>query len=153
MNKGKICVAVCAETVDELIRQIHSAEAYADLIEIRFDCLSREEFDCTNIEASKRTLNKIFEHKANTPWISTFRPKEQGGNRELLLDERRNFWNAGFETEYGDFEEDIIADATEWRHATPIASHHNFVEVPGDIGQIFERLIETGADVLKIAAA
>src|SRR5207248_6153580 len=125
--------------VGELIRQIHSAEASADLIEIRFDCLSREEFDCTNIEALKRTLNKIFEHKRNTPWISTFRPKEQGGNRELSLDERRNFWNAGFETEYCDFEEDIIADATEWRRTTPIASHHDLIEMPDDIEQIYER--------------
>src|SRR5947199_9520662 len=123
MNKGKICVAICAETVDELIRQIHSAEACADLIEIRFDCLSREEFDSTNVEASKRTLNKIFEHKTNTLWISTLRPKEQGGNRELSLDERRNFRNVGFETEYGHLEEDVIDHPTESGQETRKAVH------------------------------
>ena len=32
MNKGKICVSVCAETADEMIAKIKQAEEFADVI-------------------------------------------------------------------------------------------------------------------------
>ena len=43
MNKGKICVSVCAETAKKLIHEVKRAEEFADVIEIRFDCLNSDQ--------------------------------------------------------------------------------------------------------------
>ncbi len=69
MNKGKICVSVCAETADELIEQIKRAEDLADVIEIRFDCLKESEFDSALQHISNLSINK--------PLLATFRPKDK----------------------------------------------------------------------------
>ncbi len=69
MNNGKICISVCAETADELIEQIKRAEDLADVIEIRFDCLSEIEFDDVLQKISNLTFQK--------PFLATFRPKNE----------------------------------------------------------------------------
>ncbi len=69
MNNGKICVSVCAETAEELIKQIKRAEELADVIEIRFDCLNESEFDSA--------LQKISEINCRKPFLATFRPKNR----------------------------------------------------------------------------
>lgn len=60
MNNGKICVSVCAETADELIKQITRAKEFADVIEIRFDNLTRNEFDLflTELKIRRTQINK-----------------------------------------------------------------------------------------------
>ena len=45
MNNGKVCVSVCAETADEMIANIKRAEQYADVIEVRFDCLRGDQIE------------------------------------------------------------------------------------------------------------
>jgi 3-dehydroquinate dehydratase / shikimate dehydrogenase len=69
MNNGKICVSVCAKNADELIEKIKRAEEFADVIEIRFDCLDESEFDSA--------LRKVDELKCEKPFIATFRPKQE----------------------------------------------------------------------------
>ena len=69
MNNGKICVSVCAETADELLKQIKRAEDLADVIEIRFDCLEESEFDLALQKASYLNCEK--------PFLATFRPKDR----------------------------------------------------------------------------
>ena len=59
MNNGKICISVCAETADELIEQIKRSEDLADVIEIRFDCLSESEFNISDLKKVKRSLIKF----------------------------------------------------------------------------------------------
>ncbi len=89
MNNGKICVSVCAETADELIKQIKCAEDLADVIEIRFDCLEKVEIDKLWLRLQH------FREKFDGKLLATFRPKNkgQGGNRELSSKERYEFWN------------------------------------------------------------
>ncbi len=60
-------MSVCAKTADELIEKIKCAEEFADVIEIRFDCLDESEFDLG--------LKKIDELNCEKPFIATFRPK------------------------------------------------------------------------------
>lgn len=144
MNNGKICVSVCAATADELIEQIKRAEELADIIEIRFDCLIESEVDSA--------LNDI---KGNKNYIFTFRPKEQGGKRELSLEEREQFWNSGYDSYGADFEEDVVENHLYWLYGPPvICSYHDFDKVPGNLDEIYERIKNANAniDVVKIAA-
>ncbi len=84
MNNGKICVSVCAETADELIEQIKRAADLADVIEIRFDCLKKED-----VQKAVSILPNTEKH-----FLATFRPSEQGGKRDLTLGERLKFWES-----------------------------------------------------------
>ena len=82
MNNGKICVSVCAEKADEMIAKIKQAEEFADVIEVRFDCLPESEID------------KVFEQLPLTDktYLMTYRPDDQGGRRPITMDERVDFW-------------------------------------------------------------
>jgi len=84
MNNGKICISVCAETADELIEQIRRAEDLADVVEIRFDCLENSEVDIL--------LDKLNKSDFSKPFLITFRPKEEGGQKVLSNTERDEFW-------------------------------------------------------------
>lgn len=140
MNKGKICVSVCAETADEVLRQINRAEDLADLIEIRFDCLKEGE------------IQKVWKSSASKkPEISTFRPKEQGGIKTISKQERLNFWNSGNQTLWSDFEMDLFATGVTLLPKLLICSHHDFEGTPKNLNDVYERLKKTNADVVKIA--
>ena len=154
MNTGKICVSVCAETADELIEQMSRAEGLADVTEIRFDCLSKSEFDILNWKESEKTFYKILEEKSiKDELIFTFRPREQGGNRDLSLEEREEFWNSGQDSWGGDFEEDVVENHLQWLYGPVICSYHDFNGVPDNLDEIYERIKNANAnvDVVKIA--
>jgi 3-dehydroquinate dehydratase/shikimate dehydrogenase len=82
MNQGKICVSVCASTAAGAIEQMRRAESFADLIEVRFDCLGESEI--RTLAEALRSISKQL--------LITFRPVEQGGKRPLTLTERIKFW-------------------------------------------------------------
>ncbi len=88
MNNGRICISVCAETADALVEQIKRAENLADLIEIRFDCLK----DDSQIKELFLSIENL-RSEIKKPLLFTFRSKEQGGNKNLSLDKRKNFWS------------------------------------------------------------
>ena len=108
MNNGKICVSVCAETADQLIEQIKRAADLADVIEIRFDCLNKSEFNVFDDACMNSLYKKILGANAGKTLLTTFRPREQGGIRDITQEERDNFWNSGYEIGWADCEEDII---------------------------------------------
>ncbi len=145
MNKGKICVSVCAETANEMLEQIKRAEDLADVIEIRFDCLDEIE-----IEKFYTTLDRNWEI-SDVPFISTFRPKLQGGKRELTWKERQDFWNSGNEIGWIDCEEDFIEDSFSWLWEERICSYHDFETTPENLSTIYRRLKGTETDIIKIA--
>ncbi len=140
MNNGKICVSVCAETADEIIQQIKRAEELADIIEIRFDCLNQNEI--------KQVWNSPVASKEE---ICTYRPKEQGGNRNISKKERLEFWSSGNVTYWVDFEIDLYEMNATWNHHHIICSHHDFNGVPKNLDEIYDKLKTTNADILKIA--
>ncbi|MBK6722212.1 MAG: type I 3-dehydroquinate dehydratase [Acidobacteria bacterium] len=84
MNNGKICVSVCAETADKTIENIKRAEEFADVVEVRFDCLRGEELTKFQFQ--------IADLKFEKPLLATFRSPEQGGQGSATLTERREFW-------------------------------------------------------------
>ena len=140
MNNGKICVSVCAETADELIEQVKRAEDLADVIEIRFDCLKKDE------------IQKVWNSQTSSKEeICTFRPKIQGGKRDLDKKKRAEFWTSGKNLYWVDFEYDLYELKLAWNHHHEICSYHNFRNVLEDLSKIYDKLKRTTADVLKIA--
>ena len=147
MNNGKICVSVCAETAGELIEQITRAAEAADVIEIRFDCLREHELG--------EALRKLDELDRPKPFLFTFRPKEQGGKRDLSFGERVKFWeNILWRNKSKDFFIDFEPDLhlrLNFAIKNKIASTHDFSGTPGvfDLDMIFE-FLKQNAETLKI---
>ena len=142
MNSGKICVSVCAETADEMITNIRRAEEFADVVEVRFDCLRSGEI--SNFKS------QISDLKFGKPLLATFRSPEQGGKGSVTRAERIEFWRTlGSDFWAKDIEEDIFADVS--GGAVSVISHHDFNGVPDNLNAIFERLAATDADVIKLA--
>jgi 3-dehydroquinate dehydratase/shikimate dehydrogenase len=112
------------------------------LIELRLDCLT----------AIPENLSAITQ-KLSQPLIMTFRPSEQGGHRNSTREERKTFWSSiapRADKIWWDIEGDLVNDLEpDWSHV--IISHHDFSGVPADLEQIYERLAQTPAAVLKIA--
>ena len=145
MNNGKICISICAETADEMYRQIKRAEYLADVIEIRFDCLNGREFlKAFAFLASKKTL------------LVTFRPESQGGNTADDFYSRMGFW--GSFASFGnldrgkiwiDLELDLKSEISNF-HFQKIISFHDFQGVPENVENLYFEISEN-ADVTKIA--
>jgi len=129
---------VCEKDFDALRETCERAVEWADLIELRLDCL-------------QELPEKLPQFDG--PVILTFRPSEQGGYRNLTREERQRFWSSiapQAETIWWDVEGDLVHDLTpDWSRV--IVSHHDFSGVPNDLEQIYERLARTPAAVLKIA--
>lgn len=142
-NQGKICISLCAKTAAELAEKIERAAPLADIIEVRFDCLEPERLEeCLDIALSARA-----------EVLATFRPKGEGGFRDISDDERIDFWNQGNELGFwgADLEEDRIEESFDWLWNNRIVSFHDFSGMPSELEASYERLAATGADIVKIA--
>jgi 3-dehydroquinate dehydratase/shikimate dehydrogenase len=136
-----ICVSVCAETAGELVENIKKAQRSADVIEVRFDCLPPEE------------MEKVLADWPDTEkqLLATFRPRDQGGKRELTIAERENFWQAVGLFNWADIETDMPGAIKGKRAGKLICSYHNFTGTPENLSDVYEDLKSAGADVIKIA--
>ncbi len=132
----QVCVPVCEKSVDALAAASVRACEWADIVELRLDCLAA-------LEDWQRVLKSI-----SRPVILTYRPAEQGGYRELDRQARESFWTTAPRTDWWDVESDLAPEA-DWSRV--IISHHDFSGVPDDLAQIYERLAATPACVVKIA--
>lgn len=141
-NTTRVCVPVCEKNLDALRTTSQRATKFADLIELRLDCLEELPKDLSDIV---RNIPR--------PLILTFRPSEQGGYRHSTFAERQMFWTSSVpqaDAIWWDVEGDLVHDLTlDWSRV--IVSHHDFSGVPNDLDQIYERLAATPAAVIKIA--
>ena len=157
MNNGKICVSVCAETADEFIEKIKRAAEIADVIELRFDSLKKEDFCYNQLEKAEKVHNRIYNEILNLNFasntIQTFRPSHQGGFRDVSKKERTEFWNSGCDGTGADVEEDIAEEVLAWLYEPRICSHHDFEETPVNLIKLFESVQKTvlTTDIVKIA--
>lgn len=142
MNNGKICISVCAETADEMIASIRRAEEFADVVEVRFDCLRGNEVSNFKLHLSDLS--------PKTPLLATFRSPGQGGHGSASIAARSEFWSTiGDRFWAADLEEDVFDSVPV--AAQRLISHHDFQGVPDDLDEIFQRLFASEADVLKLA--
>ncbi len=137
---------MCAETGVRAIEQILDAEEFADLIEIRFDCLVPSEI-APLIERLRSIKNQF---------LITFRPREQGGKRVLTPAERIGFWKVIIERLDGsDFLVDHELDMetpTEFDSERTFASFHDFNSAVGFSEQL-EAISKATAATIKIAVS
>ena len=145
MNKGKICISVCAETAEALFGLIKRAEDLADVIEIRLDCLLKDQI-----------IETIKSLQSEKPILLTYRPIEQGGRVKIEKQERIEFWN-GLSADgsldkrnfWIDCEFDLKSEVSDIA-IQKLISFHDFSGVPYNIEQTIEDLTENGS-ITKIA--
>ena len=141
-KRTRVCVPVCEKDLAALRNSCELATEWADLIELRLDCLKELPEDSASV------LNNL-----SRPVILTFRPAEQGGYGDSTRAERKAFWTSlapQIEADWWDVEGDLVAELSP-NSPRIIVSHHDFSGVPGDLEQIYERLAGTPAAVVKIA--
>lgn len=141
MNKGKLCIPICAKGSEELFDKIVRAEELADVIEVRFDCIEPEQ----RLEIANRIS------ATGKKFILTFRPAEQGGNSELSVEERKDFWNTVPAEKWADIEPDLVENVEARNFEKLICSYHASSNTATNIRQIFALLADTKAEILKIA--
>ena len=147
MNKGKICISICAKTAGELYQKIARAEPLADVIELRFDCLNPDQVDraLENLPAIGKT------------YLLTYRPSEQGGLRVLPSNVRVMFWKKALKALAGrDLLIDLEADIDfpfGFDRSRIIRSAHYFSDVPEDLRFGFFELADWSEGIVKIAAS
>ncbi len=147
-----ICIPITETNAAAFIAAIAEAAPLADIIELRIDYLPESELD--------EVLINISAHQISKPLLFTFRPREQGGMRDLSLENRLNFW-CSLKPEivklisFADFELDLVEHLANkilpisWDKI--ICSNHNFDETPVNICEIYDRIALTPAAVIKIA--
>lgn len=146
MNKGNICISICATTADELFEKIARAEPLADVVEVRFDCLDENEIEngLDNLPYIEKT------------YLLTYRPEEQGGRRKLTLEQRVKFWLKAIPRVHGrdfmidhefetDFRMNLIKNVS-------IVSMHFFSDTPPDLAQTYGIIEHLTGKTAKIAA-
>ena len=137
---------VLAETSEKAIAKARLAGENADVVEIRVDALEPSEIG--------RFLRIV---RSDKPLLITYRPAEQGGYREISVEQRIEFWN-GIDNALDtsgmlfDREGDISGRVTEQGNAVSIRSFHDFEGVPADLDAIYERLAADG-EFVKIAVS
>jgi 3-dehydroquinate dehydratase/shikimate dehydrogenase len=153
-HKPRICISVCETTTAALERAITAAAEICDLIEVRLDCLAP-----TELEVGTSLITKVLE-KSACESILTFRPAEQGGQRQLDDETRQAFWSGAiFSESFFDVELDVAEGFNSTGSSFPlpidwnrtICSQHDFAGVPRNLDLIYARLASTPARVLKIA--
>jgi 3-dehydroquinate dehydratase / shikimate dehydrogenase len=143
-SNTRVCIPVCEKTLNALRSACEQATEWADVIELRLDCLEPE--------ALSSGISQLL-NTTTLPVILTLRPSEQGGHRNLTPETRAAFWKREAprgDTVWWDLEADLAHEVSpDWSHT--IVSHHDFAGVPPDLEQVYQRLAQTPARVLKIA--
>src|ERR1044071_1396902 len=138
-KRTRVCVPVCEKDLAALRNACELASEWADVIELRLDCLT--------------DLPEDLASDFSRPLILTFRPTEQGGHRDSTRADRRAFWTSlapRIKSDWWDVEGDLVHELSlDWSRI--IVSHHDFSGVLHDLEQIYEKLAATPAAVVKIA--
>ena len=147
-----ICVPITETKAEAFLNAIEEAAQVADIIELRLDYLDEDDL--------AKLLVELSQHEVIKPLLFTFRPREQGGRRDLTLADRLSFWrNLPNEIaaliQFADFELDLVEHLAAQTPPIPwhkvICSQHNFDETPANLHEIYERIARTPAAIVKIA--
>ncbi len=149
-----ICTPITETEAAPFLAAMTEAEAVADAIELRLDYLTTDALPVV-LHHLRERITRI-----GKPLVLTFRPREQGGQRDVSLADRQEFWrNLPPEIVTGlgfaDFELDLVESFAQAPPPVPwakvICSWHNFAETPATLTAQFERMARTPAAVVKIA--
>ena len=118
-----------------------AAQAGADLVELRIDCIRRDP-----------DLKRILA-KRHTPLVFTIRRGADGGLWRGTEEARQKVLREAIAlgVDYIDLEMDIAPSIRRFGKTKRIVSYHNFKTTPEDISDIAERCDEMDADIVKVA--
>ncbi|HYJ86286.1 MAG TPA: type I 3-dehydroquinate dehydratase, partial [Pyrinomonadaceae bacterium] len=146
-----ICVSICERSIGAIEQAIINASAFADVWEIRLDCV-----DQTQIQETFSALDNVL-RKSLRPTILTYRPAQQGGKQELDKAARLKFWliDRPASDSLLDIEFDLAIDPDlldagqilDWSRV--ICSHHDFNGVPAELVKLYSSMAQTPARILK----
>lgn len=139
---SKICVTVGRGRHTTMLEEWKAAaEAGADLVELRIDCLRREP-----------DLGRILAHRY-TPLIFTVRRGADGGLWRGDEDKRQKLIREAIAlgVDYIDLEMDLAPKIPRFGKTQRIVSYHNFKKVPSELPQLVEQMEEMNADIVKFA--
>ncbi len=147
-----ICIPITETKTEAFLNAIEEAGDTADIIELRLDYLTdRDPVYLLKVLSIKRD-------QFRKPYLLTYRPREQGGQKDLTIGDRRNFWrkfNNWDLVAYADIELDMVERLERAKLPIPwhkvICSNHNFDETPANLSEIYERIARTPAAIVKIA--
>jgi 3-dehydroquinate dehydratase/shikimate dehydrogenase len=151
---AKICLCLTAKTLDRNLEKLRKYRNYADIAELRVDCLSPDE----------RLQIRNFPQQADIPLILTIRRTVDGGNFEggegarinLMArglafadaDRRRNF-------AYLDIEDDLnvpsLEEAARAFGTRIIRSYHNAKETDSNLVKKIRSMPHSGNDIVKVS--
>ena len=150
-----VCVPVTESRGAEFIAALREADGVAEAVELRLDYLEVAELPAV--------LAWLAEQGGSleAALVLTFRPREQGGHRDVTLGERQDFWRTLApeiigRADFVDFEFDLVESLSPevpvvaWDKV--ICSWHDFGGMPEDLVARYDRMAATPAAVVKIAA-
>lgn len=156
----KICVPMVAATDYDVNMQIRIIKrSKTDMVEFRADDYE----NCKDSEALLSVLEKIHDGLEEFPILFTFRTRSEGGDMDITSSEYREMLMRVIESGFVDlidveyfFDNDFVATAIDAAHANGIKviiSNHDFkTTIPMEqIVSRFKEMIDTGADIAKIA--
>lgn len=138
-----ICIPVIANNLDDALRDMEEASKAADIVEVRLDYLKNPDLKC------------LLERRTK-PVIITNRPVREGGKFEGSEEDRIAILKLAIRlhADYVDIEHDSVQSLrrdTEHRVPTKIiVSYHNFRETPDDLISLYQKLSQSGADLVKM---
>jgi len=147
-----ICAPITETKLHTFLAKIHEAERIADAVELRGDYLTEGELTFV--------IKSLFvpSQKVQKPLILTYRPREQGGQKDIMFNDRLRFWRkfGGWNViTYADIELDMVERLAKTRFRIRwekvICSWHDFAETPYDLIARYDRMADTPAAVVKIA--
>ena len=118
-----------------------AADAGADLVELRIDCLRREP-----------DLARIFAEKP-TKFVFTVRRGPDGGLWRGSEEKRQGIIRQAIVAgcDYVDIEVDVAREIRRFGKTKRVVSYHNLKQTPGDLLEIAQQCEEMDADIVKIA--
>ena len=141
-----ICIPIIANNHDDALHDMADASMVADIIELRIDYIK-------NVD-----LKRLLERRTK-PLIVTNRPVREGGKFDGSEEDRIALLKLAIrlQADYVDIEHDSIQHLcgdTEHRVPTSttkiIVSYHNFCKTRDNLTDIYNRLSQSGADIVKI---
>ncbi|MBI5678373.1 MAG: shikimate dehydrogenase [Planctomycetes bacterium] len=138
-----ICIPIIANNLVDALHDMTEASKVADIVELRIDYIKDVD------------LKRLLE-KRTKPVIVTNRPIREGGKFDGSEEERIALLKLAvrLQADYVDVEHDSIQHIRrDTVHRVPtkiIVSYHNFRETPNDLTDIYKRLSQSGADIVKI---
>jgi 3-dehydroquinate dehydratase/shikimate dehydrogenase len=141
-----ICIPIIANTVEDALRDMAAASKLADVIELRLDYIKNPDL-------------RLLLKRRTKPVILTNRPVREGGKFDGSEEERISLLKLAMQlqADFVDIEHDSIHKiGKDVLSRIPrgktrlIVSYHNFYETPGDVAAIYQKLSQSGADIVKI---